>query len=118
MMSQRRRMSRAFTLVELLVVIGIIAVLIAILLPVIGKARKQAATTACMATLRMIGQSLNTYAAENRGSLCYGFYRSDAGGTDPIGNQISETDPNTQLYIWWSILRSYQRRGTNMDNGA
>src|SRR5207249_3698834 len=93
------------------------AVLIAILLPTIAKARRQAATTACMATMRMIGQTLYTYAAENKNSLCYGFYRSDA-VVAPAGGAVDENDPNTQLYIWWSVLRSYQRRGTNMDNGS
>jgi prepilin-type N-terminal cleavage/methylation domain-containing protein/prepilin-type processing-associated H-X9-DG protein len=59
----------AFTLLELLVVIGIIAVLIAILLPVLGKARRAAQTTACMANLRSIGQAMMLYTTENRGWL-------------------------------------------------
>jgi prepilin-type N-terminal cleavage/methylation domain-containing protein/prepilin-type processing-associated H-X9-DG protein len=58
---------RGFTLVELLVVIGIIALLISILLPALSKARKQALNANCMANLRTIGQSLQLYAAENKG---------------------------------------------------
>jgi prepilin-type N-terminal cleavage/methylation domain-containing protein/prepilin-type processing-associated H-X9-DG protein len=115
-MTQSRRVRRAFTLVELLVVIGIIAVLVGILLPVIGRARKQASTVACMASLRSMGQLIYLYAGDHKGSLPYGFYRSDA-VTSSI-SAISDSDPNTALYIWWSVLRSYMRAHTNADNGA
>ena len=59
----------AFTLIELLVVIAVIALLMAILLPVLGKVRKQAKTLACQARLRQWGITLHTYAAENDGKL-------------------------------------------------
>ena len=59
----------AFTLVELLVVIGIIAVLISLLLPALNKARQSSQTTQCLSNLRQIGMSLTQYSDENRGYL-------------------------------------------------
>lgn len=62
----------AFTLVELLVVLGIIAVLIAILLPVINGARRQSRLVQCAANLRSIGQACVLHAQEHRGYLPLG----------------------------------------------
>jgi prepilin-type N-terminal cleavage/methylation domain-containing protein/prepilin-type processing-associated H-X9-DG protein len=63
----RRPNPRAFTLVELLVVIGIIGVLVALLLPALVGSRIAARSIACQANLRQIGQGLIMYANANSG---------------------------------------------------
>jgi prepilin-type processing-associated H-X9-DG protein len=60
-------LSRAFALVELLVVIALIALLVGILVPVISRVRVSAASTACQNNLRSIGQASHTRAAEAGG---------------------------------------------------
>jgi prepilin-type N-terminal cleavage/methylation domain-containing protein/prepilin-type processing-associated H-X9-DG protein len=63
------RRSRGFTLVELLVVIGIIALLIAILLPALNRAREAAAGVQCLSNMRQVALTLTMYTNEHNGAV-------------------------------------------------
>ena len=98
-----------FTLVELLVVIGIIAVLIGVLLPALNRARQAGYTIKCAANLRSIGQGLALYVAENKQTFPAAYIY--------VGHTVTATDqtPHDPVngYIHWS---SYlYKKGGNQD---
>jgi prepilin-type N-terminal cleavage/methylation domain-containing protein len=68
---RKTRRSHGFTLVELLVVIGIIALLIGILIPALSKAQQQARVTACLSNLRQLTTAWLNYANEFKGNLAF-----------------------------------------------
>lgn len=87
------RHERGFTLIELLVVIGIIAILMAFLLPALEKAREHANTAKCATNLRSVGQALALYVNENHGSYPRTVYVK---GAPPIaGTNPAAIDPFT-----------------------
>jgi prepilin-type N-terminal cleavage/methylation domain-containing protein/prepilin-type processing-associated H-X9-DG protein len=81
------RTRQAFTLVELLVVIGIIAVLISILLPSLNKARQAAQKVECLSNLRQLGLTLRLYAHANRDYV-------------PVGYVPNLMQANYEVYQW------------------
>jgi len=115
--SKRIATAGGFTLVELLVVIGIIALLISILLPVLGSVKRQAAAVKCSAALREIGNCYQMYAMENKQFF-------------PVAKTVSNyritfnSVPNfdyTGVQYWPSFLAKYvgkQRQGYGAGTGT
>ena len=91
--------SSGFTLIELLVVIAVIAILAAMLLPVLASARQRAWTIACNSNLHQIGLGMTMYADD-----ADGFY-PESGGVIPWG----QTDPHTHAASWMEQIFSYTR---------
>jgi prepilin-type N-terminal cleavage/methylation domain-containing protein len=84
-----------FTLVELLVVIGIIALLIAILLPALNKARDSAVRIKCLGQLRQLGQMAFVYASNNRGHMPIGAQSLNNSGA----TQLNEEYITEEMYV-------------------
>ena len=80
-----RREQHAFTLVELLVVIGIIAVLVAMLLPALSKAQEAARRTSCLSNLRQVHLAFHLYALENKDAV-------------PLGHRSVSKQFNSMVY--------------------
>ncbi len=98
-----RRRCAAFTITELLVVIGIIAVLTILALPVLQKARASAQQANCVARLRSIGAMFFTYAGEHSNkvpiviegdNMCWGNILQREGYVSPMATQVLEKNPD------------------------
>ena len=99
-----RRRASGFTLVELLVVIGIIALLISILLPALNKARDAAKTVLCASNLRQVGMAFNMYRNDNK--LFFPPHWGASPYKWPSGSNIT---------LWYGFLARYI--GWNGDTG-
>lgn len=101
-----RRIRSGFTLVELLVVIGIIAILVGILLPSLNKARQQATALKCLSNLRQIGIGMSAYVSANKGYL---FYPNTAFDTQErnAGRQPANSGQPT---LWFNAIVPYLQK--------
>lgn len=96
---------RSFTLIELLVVVAILALLLAILLPSLGKARQQAKKVKCQSNLRTIGHAVQFYLGDHRDAFpfamfygCLG-YRGRSLWHQPLGSQLPESTRPMNAYF-------------------
>jgi prepilin-type N-terminal cleavage/methylation domain-containing protein/prepilin-type processing-associated H-X9-DG protein len=109
-MNTHRPVERGFTLVELLVVIGIIAILMGILIPTLTRARESANLVKCSSNARQLGLAIRTFAEEHRGFMPAASDHDIVVMNDP-SRQIwtYRTDPGSQpkVYDWASALLPY-----------
>src|SRR3954454_16448825 len=110
----RTRRPGAFTLVELLVVIGIIALLISILLPSLSKARDQAIKLQCASNLRQWGQAFAQYFSNNKGLFPYN--GPVIAGVDKPGADTSWTSSVVQQFFQDYLIKNTTLQERAKDN--
>lgn len=91
-------MKKGFTLIELLVVVAIIAILAAMLLPVLSKAREQARRVRCLSNLKQIGLALKMYTSDYEGYLPPRPANFDGINKEGIGLLYSSYIQNPYIY--------------------
>jgi prepilin-type N-terminal cleavage/methylation domain-containing protein/prepilin-type processing-associated H-X9-DG protein len=119
-MKAYRRNRQAFTLVELLVVIGIIAVLIGVLLPVLSRVQGRGRDLKCQANLRQLLIALRGYAEENRGTYPYGVHWMVTAKPIPdarSSSDVREGSGNQGNFVSWAAsITKWMRRGKSRSN--
>ncbi len=95
---------KAFTLVELLVVVAIIALLISILLPAMRKARDAAGVAVCLSNQRQIGLAVGGYREDHRGAFV----------PCQVYNTFTQSDP--EIVTWYRLLSGYLGKKTDTHN--
>jgi prepilin-type N-terminal cleavage/methylation domain-containing protein len=100
---------RAFTLIELLVVIAIIALLMSILMPALGRVRRQARTTACLAQLKQWGLMFSLYCQDNDGYFFTGEVQGARGNVTATIDGVTKSWGTGSGGFWRLVMAPYSK---------
>jgi prepilin-type N-terminal cleavage/methylation domain-containing protein/prepilin-type processing-associated H-X9-DG protein len=109
-MSNRTQQGRAFTLLELVVVIAVVALMAAVLIRTTIKARDRMGDVACQNNLRQLCQALHSYNVDNNGSMPYGLFYVGSGPPDwtsPPGGNGAYTSWASELNKYFMLPKGY-----------
>jgi len=95
-----------FTLIELLVVIAVIALLIALSVPVLQSSKQQARAVVCSSNIKQLAFGMFMYEDENR-TFPYGFYETH---TSPPGGYLSGSAYNRAGWWWFHFVEGFYRK--------